>query len=170
MFLERSATNVHDPLHVRALVLDDGAIRLAIAVVDTCMMPRPLIDEAKRIASARTGIPAERMLVSATHSHSAPSAMGCLGSRADTNYATFLPGKVAQAIEKAAQNLAPARAGWAVAQDYEHTFCRRWIYRPDKMLTDPFGERSVRANMHPGHENPDALGPSGPVDPDLSLL
>ena len=38
------------------------------------------------------------------------------------------------------------------------------------MIEDPFGNRTVRANMHPGHQNPDAIGPSGPVDPDLSLL
>src|SRR5207249_8729439 len=90
MFTERSATNTADPLHVRSLVLDDGATRIAIAVVDTCMMSRELIDRAKDIARQATGIPTERMLVSATHTHSAPSAMACLGSRQDTNYAAFL--------------------------------------------------------------------------------
>src|SRR5881628_1788465 len=38
MFTERSATNVADRLYARALVLDDAAPRIAIAVVDTCMM------------------------------------------------------------------------------------------------------------------------------------
>jgi hypothetical protein len=38
------------------------------------------------------------------------------------------------------------------------------------MLTDPFGERTVRANMHPGHENPDCIGPAGPADPDITVL
>ena len=38
------------------------------------------------------------------------------------------------------------------------------------MLTDPFGVRTVRANMHPGYQNPDAVGPAGPVDPGLSVL
>jgi hypothetical protein len=54
--------------------------------------------------------------------------------------------------------------------DWEHTFNRRWIRRPDKMLTDPFGDLNVRANMHPGHQSPDAVGPSGPVDPGLSVI
>jgi hypothetical protein len=66
--------------------------------------------------------------------------------------------------------LAPARIGWAAVNDYEHTHCRRWIYAPDKMLTDPFGGRTVRANMHPGYQNPNAIAPSGPVDPELSVL
>ncbi|MDB6069848.1 MAG: putative rane-bound dehydrogenase, partial [Verrucomicrobiales bacterium] len=41
---------------------------------------------------------------------------------------------------------------------------------PDRMLEDPFGNRNVRANMHPGFQSPDVTGPSGPVDPQLSLL
>ena len=47
---------------------------------------------------------------------------------------------------------------------------RRWILRSDKMQTDPFGVRSVRAMMHPGYQNPNYIGPSGPVDTDLSLV
>jgi hypothetical protein len=170
MFEERSATNAFDPLHVRCLVLDDGTERIVIAVVDSCMLPRDLIDEAKEAASKATGIPTDRMLVSATHTHSAPSAMGCLGSRADPRYARFLPERIVQAIKQAVTNLAPARIGWAVADDPEHTFCRRWIRRSDKLLTDPFGERNVRANMHPGHQTPDAIAPSGPVDSGLAVV
>ena len=32
------------------------------------------------------------------------------------------------------------------------------------MLDDPFGQRTVRANMHPGYQNPDAIAPASPVD------
>jgi hypothetical protein len=170
MFTERSADKVVDPLFAKALALDDGTTRLVICVVDTCMIPRDLIDRAKAGASKATGIPTERMLVSATHTHSAPSAMGCLGSRVDPRYAAFLPGRIAAAIIGAVERLQPARIGWAQADDWEHTFNRRWVRRPDRMLTDPFGHRNVRAHMHPGHESPDAVGPSGPVDPQLSML
>ncbi len=38
------------------------------------------------------------------------------------------------------------------------------------MLKDPFGAPTVRANMHPGFLSPDAIGPSGPVDDELSVL
>jgi len=170
MFTERTANKVVDRLYAKALVLDDGRMRLAMCVVDTCMMDRALIDRAKELAKTATGIPTERMLVSATHTHSAPSAMACLGSRVDADYARALPAKIAEAIAGAAQNLTPARIGWAVVDDWDHTFNRRWIRRPDRMLTDPFGERNIRAHMHPGHESPDAVGPSGPVDPGLSML
>ncbi len=170
MFTERSANRVVDRLFAKAIVLDDGRTRAVLCVVDTTAMDRKLIDRAKELAAKATGIPTERMLVSATHTHSAPSAVGALGSRADARYVEWLPGRIAEAIAGAAKNLAPARVGWAVVDDWEHTFNRRWIRRPDKMLADPFGQRSVRAHMHPGYRNPDAIGPSGPVDPGLSLL
>src|SRR5215204_3825844 len=91
MFTERAADKVADPLAAKALALDDGTTRVVLCVVDTCMIPRDLIDRAKAEASKATGVPVKRMLVSATHTHSAPSAMGCLGSRADPAYAHYLP-------------------------------------------------------------------------------
>ncbi len=170
MFTERSANEVTDRLFAKALALDDGTTRLVLCVVDSCMIGREVIDRAKADASKSTGIPTERMLVSSTHTHSAPSALGCLGSRADPGYEAFLPGHISMAIVGAVKRLEPARVGWAQADDWDHTFNRRWIRRPDKMLTDPFGRRNVRAHMHPGHESSEAIGPSGPVDPQLSVL
>ena len=169
-FLRRDAVEVLDPLYAKAFVLDDGATRIALCVVDSCMMPRDLLDRAKAVASERTGIPTDRMLISATHTHSAPAAMGCLGCPADADYAAALPDKIARAIIDADSRLAPARIGWAVVDDRSHTQCRRWIYRADRMPSDPFGLPSVRANMHPGHRNPDTIGPSGPVDPALTVI
>lgn len=169
-FLQNSATQVNDPLFAKCLVLDDGTTHLAIVIVDSCMMPRELLDRAKEMAHEKTGIATDRMLIAATHTHSAPSAMGTLGCPADPAYVALLPGRIAEAITRAAANLAPARLGWGTIDDDQHTFCRRWIRRPDRMLDDPFGNRTVRANMHPGHVNPDAIAPSGPVDPALTVL
>ena len=100
MFTERTATSVADPLFAKALAFDDGTNRLVLCVVDTCMVPRDLIDRAKAEASAATGVAVERMLVSATHTHSAPSAMGCLGSRVDPGYASWLPPRIAADMEQ----------------------------------------------------------------------
>jgi hypothetical protein len=169
-FLQNRATRLNDPIHSKCIVLDDGLSRLAIVVVDSCMLPRELLDQAKKIAAGKTGISSERMLISATHTHSAPAAMGALGCPPDTDYAARLPQRIAESIERAVRNLEPARIGWGVLDDTAHTFCRRWIRRPDKVLQDPFGQETARANMHPGYQNPDAIAPAGPVDPGLTLL
>ena len=175
-FLEGRADRVHDPLLVRAIVLDDGggegrgAVRIALVVVDSCMMPQTLIDEAKSQAAARCSIPIERMMVSATHTHSAPAAMSCLGTRLDAAYAARLPEAIADAIVAANDRLEPASIGWGSFDDWHHTHNRRWIRRPETRVGDPFGNLTGLANMHPGHLSKDVIGPSGPVDPQLSVL
>ncbi len=169
-FFPAIAERARDPLHARCLVLDDGRTRAAICIVDTCLIPRELADAAKARVERQVGIPGSRILIAATHTHSAPSLMEALGSEADPRYPPFLVERIAEGFRNAAANLAPAKVGWAVAKAPDHTHCRTWIRRPDRMEVDPFGERSVRCNMHPGHQNPDAIGPSGPKDPDLSLL
>ena len=52
---ERLADQIHARLRARCLVLDDGRIQLAIAVVDSCLIPRSLADEAKAIDGDQNG-------------------------------------------------------------------------------------------------------------------
>ncbi len=96
--------------------------------------------------------------------------MGCLGTRLDSEYAAVLPIKVADAICDAYKNLEPARIGWSAINDWEHTHNRRWVRKPEAMIVDPFGQASGRAHMHPGYLSRDAIGPSGPVDPELTVI
>ena len=171
MVEERTATMAHDVLMSRALVLDDGKERIAIVVVDSLMLTRSMLDDAKDQAQKLTGIPTNRILISATHTHSAPSAMPCLGSRVDPEYAQFLPGQIVRSIVHANEKLTPAKVGWAVVTDDRHNNCRRWIFRSDRMtMADPFGQHNVRAHMHPGHMSPNHIGPSGPADTDLTVV
>jgi len=170
-FLQAIANRVDDPLHARALVLRSGDTTVALCVVDSCMLPTDVCDAIKAAVAEKIALPADRILISSTHTHSAPGAMAlCLGTRKDNTYTAQMIPQVAEAIVKAHAVLTPAKAGWAQVDAHAFTNCRRWIRRPDKMLTDPFGEVSVRAMMHPGHESPDVVGPSGPTDPELSLL
>lgn len=169
-FTSRTATSVNTRLHARALALSNDTTKIVIVVVDSCMMPRPLLDEAKRLASQRTGIPTQHMLISATHTHTAGSCMGALGTPADENYVPLLRAKIADAISAAAANLRPARVGFARANAAEYTAPRRWIRRPDRVELDPFGNRTVRATMHAGKNWDDVTGESGPEDPELTLL
>ncbi|MBL9145547.1 MAG: c-type cytochrome [Verrucomicrobiaceae bacterium] len=170
MFTERTSDKLTDKLHSRAIVLDDGKMKIAFAIVDQCMMEQKLIDEAKALASKQCGIPVDRMMVSATHTHSAPAAMGCLGTRQDPEYAKFLIPKIAESIVEANKRLQPARIGWSSVDDWEHTHNRRWIRLAGKEVVDPFGNPTGRANMHPGYLSKDVVGPSGPVDPQLSVI
>jgi hypothetical protein len=76
------------------------------------MLPRELMDEAKRLAFAQTGIPVKRQMISATHTHMAPAAMSCLGSRADAARLTAM----LAAFEKPRPQPKPARDYWPLEQ------------------------------------------------------
>ena len=160
-----------DRLHARCFVFKSNKEVVAIAVVDSCMIPRSVCNRAKIIVRQQTGIPINRILISSTHTHSAPSVMDlCLGTSSDSNYEGFLPPKIAKGITLAYKNLEPARIGVTVVDAPEHTHCRRWLKHPKHYANDPFGEKTVRAMMHPGYQNPAYLGEAGPVDSGLSLL
>lgn len=169
-FLVKHSEIVEGTLRARAIALDDGERRLILATADSLMIPRELIDRVKYRVETITGVPAANMLVSATHTHSAPPVMGALGTDEDPRYGLLLEERLVEAMAAAVKRLAPAKIGWASSMQWNHTHNRRWIVRPDRMKSDPFGVLSVRANMHPGHLNPDFAGPSGPVDPELSVV
>ncbi|NOY29936.1 MAG: hypothetical protein GXP28_07085 [Planctomycetes bacterium] len=168
---QKTAGKIIDPLHARCLVLDDGEGQIAIVVVDSCMLPRELLDEVKDLASSATGIAPNRILISATHTHSAPSAMGALGTDRDDRYCHFVVPRIAQGIQRAQKNLVPAKIGWAVGRDEKNVGCRRWLMKPGVAPTNPFsGTTNDRATMHPGYGNENAIEATGPVDPSVTIL
>ncbi|MCH2365042.1 MAG: neutral/alkaline non-lysosomal ceramidase N-terminal domain-containing protein, partial [Planctomycetes bacterium] len=124
-FIEASSNRVDDPLFARCLAVADASEVLAIAVVDSCMFSRKVCDEIKAKVKEKIGLPANRILISATHTHSAPSAMGfCLSSRKDIGYTRSMIPRVADGIAAAHARLMPARVGWATIDAHEFTNCR----------------------------------------------
>jgi len=169
-FLSKQTSEVVTPLHARAIVLADGDERIAIVVVDSCMIPRLVLDDVKELVAGKTNIKPDRILISATHTHSAGSSMSCLGTEADPTYTPYLRKRLVEAIVEANQELTPVQVGFGKIDAAEFTASRRWILRSDRMLMDPYGNRSVRAMMHTARNPDDVVGPSGPEDPELSLI
>ena len=169
-FLSREVRIILDRLSCRSIALSSKGETIVIAVVDNCMIPTELCDEAKRLAAAKIGISPEKILICATHTHSAPSVMDlCLGTDLDQKYTAFLPGRIAQSIVQAHGAMRPARAGWTVFDGSKFTKPRRWVLWPGNGV-DPFGNKTIRANMHPGYQNPASTGESGPTDPWFTLF
>lgn len=178
-FSFRPATAAHDPLHARALVLDDGEDSLAIVVVDSCYIPRETLDEAKRRASERTGIPTDRMLVSATHTHSAPPAAPGAGLRVpgsddlsenERAYSERLMDGIAEAIAQAQAKLEPAEIGYGVEPLPDEVHNRRWFMKEGTIPPDPFGGTTDKVKMNPPRGSSDLIRPAGPTDPDVATL
>ena len=107
--LSRSADSIKTHVNARAIVMDDGNERVGIVVVDSCMLPKFLLDEAKQLASTRTRLKANHILISATHTHTAPSSFGCLGTDPDPVYVPFLRQRLVPLPEEAGHGAARAR-------------------------------------------------------------
>jgi hypothetical protein len=104
------ATTKHGELTVRALVLEEGATRVAIVGADFLGFPAAL---GNKVRAAVNGIPAENILIGVTHTHSAPDCYGFPdgkgGTGADLKYLESVCARMAEAINEAAAKVQPAR-------------------------------------------------------------
>jgi len=167
------ANKALDPLNVRALVLDDGRLQIAIVVVDSCMVDRETMDAATFDAWRITGIPVNHMLISSTHTHSAPAAYSCHGNDAEPAYVEFLIQRIAEVIIQAWRKRVPARVGWGKADCPQFVHCRRWIMRPGTADNPPLaftGQPTNIAMMNPGYANTNKVRQTGAVDPSVTVL
>lgn len=166
------STHVHDELHARALVLDDGQQKLALVVCDLLGIHSNVSDEARKLIAERVGIPISHVTVSATHTHSASSAMGedrfKVKQEMDA-YQRHVASRIADAVQSANNNLRPAEIAWGTVAAPEHVFNRRWYMKPGTMPANPFGGID-QVKMNPPAGSANLLEPAGPTDPTISFL
>jgi len=155
---DRKAADVHDDLHVRALVISDGGTPIALATCDLICCPREVLDRAKALAHLRTGIPPERITISCTHTHTGPTTAGLLGAVKEEAYSEWLAPRIADALQMAQRRLEPAVACWGVGSEPDEVHNRRWHMRDGSVVTNPpvAGAMLVR--------------PAGPTDPEVGVL
>ena len=166
----------HDPCKARAAVFDDGTAPVVIVGVDALLVRKPTVAEARRRITERTGIPGERVLIAASHSHSAgPTGMILPGEYdadgplvrelayektvvASPEYLEKLIAGIAAAVAEAWERRTDARAaaGYGLAEGV--AFNRRFRMRGGLTMT------------HPGVGNPEILGPAGGIDPQVGVI
>ena len=168
-FSANMAGGAHDPLHARALVLDDGATTLAMVVVDNLGVATEAANEARAIASQRCGIKPEKILICTTHTHSAPYSNATNGPAPAVAYRKLFVAGVAESIVRAHAALRPAAVGDAAHPLPEEVFNRRWFLKPGKMPLNPFGKLD-QAKMNPDNSPAVLDRPAGPTAPDITIL
>jgi hypothetical protein len=97
-------------LTVRALVLEEAGTKVAIVSADFLGFPAAL---GNRVRAAVKEIPAQNILIGATHTHSAPDCYGfpdgAGGTARDDKYVAMVCARMAEALHEAATNLQPVR-------------------------------------------------------------
>ena len=166
------STGVSDPLFCKAIVLQQGKTSAAMVISDLLSVPPDLSRKSRRVASRRTGIPFDNIIIAATHSHGSPEYWGSLRnvwhesaiSKHGTDpheaidYQQHLVDSWAEAIAQAAANSQPALVELSVPKQSGLAFNRR------------FHMRNGTVRFNPGRGNPDIVRAAGPVDQDLPIL
>ena len=159
-FALRLATGTHDDLFAKALVLEMDGVKAAMVACDLESLPRKTNEAARGLIQKTTGLRAESVMISTTHAHTGPEMSHLFlawaeGQTAEIarKYHESLPAKIAEAVQLAEQNLAPARAWTATGRDDSLSFNRRFLMK----------DGTVRFN--PGKLNPDIVRALGPTDP-----
>ncbi|GAB2779788.1 hypothetical protein GCM10027275_24170 [Rhabdobacter roseus] len=113
---------VHDSVYVRALVLDNGATRVALLAADLLIVP-PTVTERLRAKLAAIEIPFEQVYLGATHSHNSVGGWGdtvtgrLFAGKYNENTVETLAEAMFQAIQEARNRLAPATLTYQEAVD-----------------------------------------------------
>lgn len=171
-FVPFPSTHVHDELHARCLVLDDGTTKLAIVVCDLLGIHRAVSEQARQLIADQVGIPRENVMISATHTHSAASALG--GDRLQPDqtpdeYQQFVARRIADGVIRAFNNRRPAQIAFGSVDVPDHLFNRRWHMRPGTVPPNPFGGVDI-VKMNPPGGSPNLMEPAGPIDPAVSVI
>ena len=171
-FVAPVSTNVHDELHARCLVLDDGKTKLALVVLDLLGTEAGMCAETRSLIEKQVGIPTSNVLISAVHTHSASSVTGkapASGEPQYENYRAFVVHRIVDGVRCAANQLRPAQLACLTTQAPEHVFNRRWFLKPGTMPPNPFGGID-QVKMNPSGGSPNLVKPAGPTDPTVTVL
>jgi hypothetical protein len=163
----RGAEGTHDPLFAKALVLEKDGTTVALVALDLITTTRGIVEEARKLAEKHTGIPAGNVMISATHSHTGPvlydgspraDFLTAGGAKVAKEYAAELPSKIADAVKKAHDALAPAKLSFGAGTEEGLAFNRRFH------MTDG------SVGWNPGKKNPKIVRPAGPTDPGVPVV
>jgi len=156
--LPRVSVGIRDPLQVTAGVFLSPDAEVALVGVDAVSLKTEDVVAARACAQEVCGIPADNIIVAASHTHSGGPSNDVLGVDSDPHYRQHIVGQIASAVAHARVNAVPAHVGWTVGEAEGLAWNRRWVMRDGSHET------------HADPANPDVVERAGPSDPAVALL
>jgi hypothetical protein len=166
----------HDPCKVRAVVFDDGKKRVALVGLDLLFVTRSVVQEVRAEIQKRCGIPADAIMIGASHSHSSgPIGMSEPGDYdkasplvkdlvknksivSDPGFIQYLKSQIVEAVVLADAARTDAKLAVGIGHEDKVSFNRR--QRMKNGLT----------YSHAGVGNPDIIDYAGPIDPQVGTI
>lgn len=105
-----TADAVHDDLHVRALVFDDGSTLVTLVSIEVIAVSAEFTATVRALVERATGIPAANVFLSATHTHCGPVTLNHFfnqGQPLDETYLATVASAVVRASTAAHQSRQP---------------------------------------------------------------
>lgn len=160
----RFSQGILDRVYAKAIVIEQGGRKAAFVELDLSGTTRSSVQAARKLIAAQVGIPPQRVMISATHTHSAPvttrdSVMDQVNGGATpqaVDFSATLPELIARAVAQADAKLAPAKSSVVIGREENLSFNRRFVL-------------ANGAYVWQGKHPPEAARPAGPIDPDVGI-
>jgi hypothetical protein len=161
----RGSAGVIDDIYAKAIVVEQDGAKAALVALDLSGTTRPVVAAARKLIAEQCGIAPDRVMISATHTHSGPVQVrdnlldDITGSKRPLalEFNNKLPSLIARAVSDANAKLAPARASAAMGREEHLSFNRRSVMKDGTVAWMP-------------RLNPNIVRPAGPIDPDVGVL
>ena len=157
-FNPRPNKGAYDRLALKAAVFRTGSEVAAIVSYDLCLLDSKFLREIDEML-LKAGSPlADKVIYSATHTHTGPYTNVLFGCEPDPGYMADLAAKTVAALADAYASLYEAELYTASTECSTLAFNRRYIMKNGKTLTNP------------GKLNPEIDHPEGGIDPEIIML
>lgn len=166
----------HDACKVRVAVFEEGKKRVALVGLDTLVVPRKVVLEARSRIEKELGIPGDAVMIGASHSHSSgPVGMVMPGeydgasdlvkklayedsSCADPGFLQRVTHEIVEGTRVAFSARVPAQLSFGFGHEDKVAFNRR------------LRMKNGQSWSHPGAGNPDMIEYAGPIDPQVGVV
>lgn len=166
----------HDACKVRVALFDDGKKRAVVIGLDSLVVPRQVVLDARAQIEKATGITGDAVLICASHSHSSgPVGMVMPGeydtaselvqklayeesSCADPGYLLRVTNEIVAGVVAANRSKIPVQLGFGFGHEDKVSFNRR------------LRMKNGQSWSHPRPGNPDIVDYAGPIDPQVGVI
>lgn len=151
---------IADPLFAHASVFNDGVNLIAFLSLDIVIIEREYVEKIRELISRECPVPANQIMISATHNHACPAVVDRPWSPKDHDYLNFLTEQGAKAVVDAYRAMVPVETGTDRCYEGRISFNRRFIMKNGSVISQP--NRNIM--------DKDVLFGEGIIDPEVGVL